>query len=217
MVRFRRGLTLLLGAALGLGGCNAVPHFAPGASLETEVQGRDVTLRWPAASGHRGYRITVNGRLIEDVGAEVQEYTIESLHEGESMLLAVGARGEHEDHVVASLMLPDVTPPRFPEGAELGVAIDGEMLLLSWEYAADDPGPVGYRVLFDGEVVASQDGYESPGRRMRMPVERPEVIGLVAVDDAGNRSEVLTKALAEAAVIVVPEPTYLGPGELDGE
>lgn len=152
-----------------------------------------VSLTWAAASDDRGvaaYEVSRDGVVLATAAepgfVDRTVAPLTSYRYAVTALDAAGNRSATSDPVEVSTPAapPDITPPGAPIALRAEAAYNA--VTLSWEPAVDDRGIGGYRVLRDGELVATVatpsavDSTVAPQSTYSYTV--------LAVDTAGNES-----------------------------
>jgi hypothetical protein len=124
--------------------------------------------------------------------------------------------GNRKTYTSGRMVMVDLTPPTAP-GAVTATAAGPTSIAVAWQASADNLGVLGYRVLRDGQAVATTPatrydfGWLACGTEHRLSVE--------AVDAAGNRSP---RGELVASTAACPEPgpadaadVFVAPGGSD--
>ncbi|MEO0321606.1 MAG: hypothetical protein AAF447_01480 [Myxococcota bacterium] len=105
--------------------------------------------------------------------------------------------------LVVTSACADREPPTWPSAGELQAAREGDAVTLRWAAATDDKGLARYELSTNGAFPTSLDASASSHRLAGLATGQVLRFELVALDDAGNRSEAL---LASVAVPEAPAP-----------
>lgn len=172
------------------------PTWPAGSTLAaTRTAPTAAALAWTEALdgvGVAGYRVYRDGQRILEVPATTLTATVGSLPTDVVLTFRVqafDANGNESTGGPQTTILLDATPPSWPSGSTLAVTSTGQgTALLAWTAAIDNVAVTGYRVLRDGQLIASVDGETRVANVTRLVAETTYTFTAQAVDAAGNVS-----------------------------
>jgi len=159
----------------------------------TAVTADSISLQWDAATdnvGVTGYRVSRDGQPITTVGnTSLNDIGLESATTYTYRVLALDAAGNESAAVTINVATNpgpgDTEAPTSPLNLRV-TTVTSDSISLAWDAASDNVGVTGYRVSRGGQFVTtvSSPGFTDSG----LQDGTTYAYGVVAVDDAGNRS-----------------------------
>jgi chitodextrinase len=186
------------------------PPTVPGSLAAGNITSNSVTLGWTASTdnvGVAGYRIYRDSVLIDTVtGLSFNNTGLSSGTLYHYSVIAFDATGNVSPAatVDATTLSPDLAPPSDPSA--LAGTPGLSQIALTWDASTDNVGVTGYRVLRDGNLVATvpTPGYTDTGLASATEFDYE----VIAVDAAGNLSgaaSLTTSTLTDTEAPTTPD------------
>ncbi|MFB9327072.1 fibronectin type III domain-containing protein [Paenibacillus aurantiacus] len=178
----------------------AAPAWMQPALTSTELTADGVTLHWSGAQdavGVAAYRLFEGDREIVTLPPSEASYRIEGLSEKGGYTFRVEASddaGNWSDTgprltIVTPSASRDVTKPSWPSSRKLEYAsLTDRSVTLHWTAAADNEDVANYRIVQNGDVIATVEGGVQEYAVERLESGRTYAFRIEAGDDAGNWS-----------------------------
>lgn len=167
--------------------------------LISSIGEESAVLSWPPLETHAEIEyqvISSRGLLLGKTSAS--SLTLEHLEPMTRYQVWIDARDELGRYPPAPLQAEwvtlDLTPPSWPENAELSVVQDTQNLVISWPQAQDRGGLDRYELSLDGELI-TQISPATLSWSELISGRDLQTFQLVAIDRSGLRSETLSGAL----------------------